>query len=208
MREPTDLDIKPAITGQAVQACRVFPDANTTLQIHFKADDTNWTLQTSVKVTANAEDGTLIGSQMFDQKTNGASFQVHVAQKQFHALVVEAENTPQPNTSYQLRVIAPAAARMATSTRWVCLRFIIGPSCRAGAAVTNTQASKRGTKATGGYWNNEPLRPVTQHRYRAATMAAAKFQPDAILDFTCKPGGSACVSSAAFSVSHGRRRDR
>jgi alpha-amylase len=99
-----DLDIRPAMTGQTVQVCRVFPDANTTLQVRLKADDTNWMPQTSIKVTVNSEDGTPIGAQAFDQKTNGTSFSAHVAQKQFHSLVVEAANTPQPNTNYQLRV--------------------------------------------------------------------------------------------------------
>jgi alpha-amylase len=100
----TDLDIKPAIASQAIQVCRVFPDANTTLQCRLKADDANWTAQTSIKLSVNAEDGTLIGSHVFDQKANGTSFSVHIGQKQFYALVVEAANTPQPNTSYQLRV--------------------------------------------------------------------------------------------------------
>ena len=100
----TDLDIKPAIASQSIQVCRVFPDANTTLQCRLKADDANWTAQTSIKLSVNAEDGTLIGSHVFDQKANGTSFSVHIAKKQFHALVVEAANTPQPNTSYQLRV--------------------------------------------------------------------------------------------------------
>src|SRR5262249_32629928 len=99
-----DLDIRPAMTGQTVQVCRVFPDANTTLQVRLKADDTNWMPQTSIKVTVNSEDGTPLGAQAFDQKTNGTSFSAHVAQKQFHSLVVEAANTPQPNTNYQLRV--------------------------------------------------------------------------------------------------------
>jgi alpha-amylase len=99
-----DLDIKPASAGQAVQVCRVFADANTDLSIRFKADATGWTPQTSIKLIANAEDGTQIGSHVFDQKTNGSSFSVHVAKKQFYSFVVEGANTPQPNTSYQLRV--------------------------------------------------------------------------------------------------------
>ena len=99
-----DLDIKPASDGQAVQACRVFADANTTLSLRLRADDTDWTPQTSMKLTVKAEDGTQIGSRVFDQKTNGSSFSVHVAKKQFYSSVVEAANTPKPNTSYQLRV--------------------------------------------------------------------------------------------------------
>ena len=100
----TDMDTKPAIADQAIQACRVFPDANTNLDIRLRADDTNWTPQTSIKLSVNAADGTLIGSHVFDKKTNGTSFSVHIAKKQFHSLTVEAANTPQPNTSYQLRV--------------------------------------------------------------------------------------------------------
>ncbi len=99
-----DLDIKPASAGQAVQVCRVFADANTTLSLRFKADDTNWTAQTSMKLTVTAEDGSQVGSHVFDQKTNGGSFSVHVAKKQFYSSLVEAANTPKPNTSYQLRV--------------------------------------------------------------------------------------------------------
>jgi alpha-amylase len=99
-----DLDIKPAISGQAVTVCRVFPDVNTTLQIRFTADDANWTPQSSIKLTVNAADGTVIGSHVFDQKNNGTSFSTHVAGKEFHSLVVEAANTPQPSTSYRARV--------------------------------------------------------------------------------------------------------
>ena len=99
-----DLDIKPAIAGQAVTVCRVFPDARTTLQVRLTADDANWTPKSSIKLTVKAEDGSAIGSHVFDQKTNGTSFSAHVARKEFHSLVVEAANTPRPNTSYQARV--------------------------------------------------------------------------------------------------------
>jgi hypothetical protein len=57
-----------------------------------------------MKITVTAEDGSQVGSHVFDQKTNGGSFSVHVAKKQFYSSLVEAANTPKPNTSYQLRV--------------------------------------------------------------------------------------------------------
>jgi alpha-amylase len=99
-----DLDIKPAMPGETVQVCRVFADANTDMGIRLKADDAHWTPATSIKVSVSGADGLALGSQIFDQNTNDSAFSLNVSKKQFYSVAVEAANTPDPNTSYRLRV--------------------------------------------------------------------------------------------------------
>jgi alpha-amylase len=99
-----DLDIKPAILGQNVQVCTVFPDANTTLHLGLRADTSNWTPASSITVTAQTADGAKVGSLKFDRNNQGSSFAVDVKQKGGQSFFVEAENTPNPNTDYVLEV--------------------------------------------------------------------------------------------------------
>ena len=97
-RGASDLDIQPAIAGEQVPICRVFPAPNSHLGIHLAADTKNWTAATSITVTVNNPAGAAIGSKSFDQHAQGSSFSVAVKEKGFHAIVIEAANTPAQNS--------------------------------------------------------------------------------------------------------------
>jgi hypothetical protein len=101
-----DLDIKPAIAGEKVQVCRVFPKAGTPMSLKLDADTAHWTNSTSVTVTINDPTGTVLGSHVFNNNNRGASFSVQPTKPDFHSIVIEAENTPPQNEmpSYSLAV--------------------------------------------------------------------------------------------------------
>jgi alpha-amylase len=94
-----DLDIKPAIPGEKVQVCRLFPAARSTMRISLRADTANWTPKTSITVTVSDPNGAGIGSKTFDHNNQGLSFSVQIQETNFHPLSVEAANTPPQNAS-------------------------------------------------------------------------------------------------------------
>ena len=99
-----DLDIKPAIAGESVQVCQVFPVAKSQMHIQLRTDTANWTPATSIKVTVNGPAGTAIGSHVFDRAAVGSAFEVQPAQTGFHTLMVEAAGTPLQHTPFTLGV--------------------------------------------------------------------------------------------------------
>ena len=94
-----DLDIKPAIAGQTVAVCRIFPKANAPVSLKLHADTSHWKNTTTVKVSVKAPNGNELGSQVFDQNNQGTSFHVQPTQADFHSVFVEAANTPQQNST-------------------------------------------------------------------------------------------------------------
>jgi alpha-amylase len=94
----SDLDIKPAVSGESVPVCRVFPEPNTKLSIRLTANTADWMPATSISVTVHAPNGTAAGSRAFDRNAQGSSFSVQVQEKGFHAVTVEAANTPTKNS--------------------------------------------------------------------------------------------------------------
>jgi hypothetical protein len=52
-----------------------------------------------VKVTVKAPNGNELGSHVFDQNHQGASFGVQPTQADFHSILLEAANTPQQNST-------------------------------------------------------------------------------------------------------------
>jgi alpha-amylase len=93
----SDLDIQPAIAGEPVPVCRLFPEANSHLSIRMAADTAGWTTETSLTVTVNSPAGAAVGSKSFDSASLGSSFSVEVKDKGFYAIVIEAANTPPQN---------------------------------------------------------------------------------------------------------------
>jgi alpha-amylase len=91
-----DLDIRPAIDGQTVEVCRVFPEANTPIRVHFQADTAHWTSKSeiTVAITSGAE-GAVLEFQKFDRSSQQKkSFSAQVKQKTAHTLSVQAANMP------------------------------------------------------------------------------------------------------------------
>jgi alpha-amylase len=94
----SDLDTKPAIAGERVQVCRVFPEPNTQLSIQLAADTAGWTAATSIQVTVSSPSGAPIGAKSFDRASQGSSFSIQVKAKGFHTVAIEAANTPPQNS--------------------------------------------------------------------------------------------------------------
>jgi alpha-amylase len=94
-----DLDIRPALTGEAVQICRIFPKANAAVSLRLTADTAHWTNTTTVKITVKDPKGNELGSRVFDHTNQGTSFSVEPTQADFHAILVEAANTPLQNST-------------------------------------------------------------------------------------------------------------
>jgi alpha-amylase len=92
-----DLDIKPAISLEKNQVCRVFPKAETQVSLKLNADIAHWTNATTVTVTVNDPAGAALGSHVFHHGNQGASFSVQSAKADFHSIVIEAANTPPQN---------------------------------------------------------------------------------------------------------------
>jgi alpha-amylase len=92
-----DLDIKPAIAGEKIVVCRVFPKAGVPLSLKVDANTAHWTNTTTVTVTVEDPSGTAVGAHVFNDHNQGASFSLKPAKSDFHSIVIEAENTPQQN---------------------------------------------------------------------------------------------------------------
>jgi alpha-amylase len=94
-----DLDIKPAIAGEKVQVCRIFPKAGVQMSLKLDADTTYWTNATALTVTVNDPAGAVLGSHLYNDQNQGASFLVHPAKSDFHSIVIDAVNTPPQNAT-------------------------------------------------------------------------------------------------------------
>jgi alpha-amylase len=92
-----DLDIKPAISGEVVQAARVFSDANTAMQIRVRADTTNWAATTSIRVAVSDSRGAELGAKVFDKTLLGSPLAIQIPKAGFNTLTVAASNTPVQN---------------------------------------------------------------------------------------------------------------
>jgi alpha-amylase len=101
-----DLDIKPAVAGQTIQVCRIFPKAHDNVDLKLQADTAHWKNTTTVKVSVKDPGGHELGSHVFDHSNQGASFHVTPTQADFHTIFVEAADTPPENStpSYSLDV--------------------------------------------------------------------------------------------------------
>jgi MFS family permease len=82
------------------------------LSIRLTANTADWMPATSITVTVHAPNGTAAGSRAFDRNAQGSSFSVQVQEKGFHAVTVEAANTPTKNSqpSYVLAALLIVAA--------------------------------------------------------------------------------------------------
>jgi alpha-amylase len=101
-----DLDIQPAIAGEKVRVCRVFPKAGAPVSLKLNADTSHWTNATTVTVTVEDPSGAALGSHVFNDHNQGVSFSVQPVKSDFHSIVIEAANTPQQNATpaYSLAV--------------------------------------------------------------------------------------------------------
>ena len=91
----TDLDIKPAVENERVQACRVFLEQGTNLQVRLSFSAAQWTAATSILLEVETpQGGKLLSKKFGSADANGASVEAKTASKGFHALFVTATNTP------------------------------------------------------------------------------------------------------------------
>ncbi len=94
-----DLDIKPAIAGESVQVCRIFPKAHAPVRLKLQADTAHWKNTSTVKVSVKAPNGSELGLHVFDNTSQGTSFDVTPAQADFHSIFVDAADMPTQNST-------------------------------------------------------------------------------------------------------------
>ncbi len=102
-----DLDIKPAVENQRIQVCRVFAEANTSIEARFFFDTAHWSAATSIQLELEDPAGSVVTAKKFDQSAaQGAGFRFQAVARGFHSFFVEASSTPPDNKmpSYRLSV--------------------------------------------------------------------------------------------------------
>jgi len=93
----TDLDIRPAIDGEAVQVCRILPEPQSTLRLNVQVDTSGFTEATTVRVSVRDPLGTELASAVIHRGTPAADLLARSAQPGFYAIIVEAAGTPPQN---------------------------------------------------------------------------------------------------------------
>jgi alpha-amylase len=103
-----DLDIKPAVEGESVRACRVFVEAHTELSAGLTSFDTRgWTQDTSIEFEIRGPGGQHVAGRTYGRDTApGASVQLQTDSRGWFTLSVRAANTPPENKTpgYRLNV--------------------------------------------------------------------------------------------------------
>jgi alpha-amylase len=98
-----DLDIKPALPGQAVQIARIYCEAETPIQGRLNFDDHNWTPATALALSLLDPAGVAIGNKTFRQAEQGGIMTASAATKGYHAWTVQATDArPDFRSSYAL----------------------------------------------------------------------------------------------------------
>ncbi len=108
-----DLDIAGATDAKRLQVCRVFADANTSIEAKLQYDSSNWANNTSIELQALTPTGEVAAQRNFDRTMSGASLKIQTKTKDFLAFTVQSANTPagQQEIPYTLRIsyMAPQA---------------------------------------------------------------------------------------------------
>jgi alpha-amylase len=107
-----DLDILPALEGEAVHACRVWCAHGTPIRAELTPDLTNWTDATEITVELRDPEGKLVVNKTYKKATPaGTAITVAAADTGFYAFVLSGTNLPQPagKSAYVLRVTYTAS---------------------------------------------------------------------------------------------------
>jgi alpha-amylase len=106
-----DLDIQPAVEGETIKVCRVFPEAHSVVRLKVEFDTAEWSEATTVRVSVRDSLGAELASAVVHRDTPQALLSARPLQTGFHGLVVVATNTPPqsraPRYSASVTYLAP-----------------------------------------------------------------------------------------------------
>jgi hypothetical protein len=107
-----DLDILPALNGNAVTVGRIWCSANSPLKALLRPDVAGWTPATSVTLDILAPDDSVRATATFTRDTPAGTLQTSANQTGFHTFRIKAANTPAHNADpkYTLSATYTAAA--------------------------------------------------------------------------------------------------
>src|SRR5208337_2084165 len=95
----SDLDIKPAMAGQAVQVGRVFCRQSAGLSATLRFDDRDWSAATTITLEILDPAGNRLGGRAFARGEQGGAVEVTAAGSGFHSFRLTGEQMPQTNAN-------------------------------------------------------------------------------------------------------------